>query len=91
MGDEYDARSLFVVFPDGHAYEMPFESLSFEFQTPDMPDSMNPRDFSGSIEATFDADPRVLGMLLGRWRIDGRELLMHHRRRSPRGWRYRNR
>lgn len=91
MGEEYEAKSLFVVFPDGYVHELPIESVTFEFPTPDVSETMRPCEFSGSIEATFDADPRVLGMLFGRWRIDRRELLMHHRRRSPHGWRYRSR
>lgn len=91
MSDELELRSLYVVFPDGSIQEMPVESVEFEFaseqQEPVFPCP------SGAFEFTVDAsiDRRALRLLLGIRSIGRRELLMHHRRRSPHGWRFRDR
>ena len=91
MGDELELRSLYVALPDGSVHELPAESASFEF-APEVPEPSPPY-ASAPLEltATLDIDRRALRMLLGLRRIDGRALLIHHRRRSPHGWRFRDR
>lgn len=91
MGDELELRSLYVVFPDGSVHELPTESVSFEF-APEVPEPSPP--FASApleLSATMDIDRRTLRMILGIRSIDRRGLLMHHRRRSPHGWRFRDR
>ena len=91
MGDELELKSLYVVLPDGSMHELPAESASFEF-APEVPEPAPPcASEPFELTATLDIDRRALRMLLGLRRVDGRELLMHHRRRSPHGWRYRDR
>ena len=91
MGDELELRSLYVVLPDGSMHELPAESASFEF-APEVPEPSPPcASAPFELTVTMDIDRRALRMLLGLRRVDGRELLMHHRRRSPHGWRYRDR
>lgn len=91
MGDELELRSLYVVFPDGSVQEMPTESVSFEFA----PEALEPAPQYPSAPFEFTAtasfNRRTLRMILGIRPIDWRGLLMHHRRRSPHGWRYRDR
>lgn len=93
MGDEFEVRSLYVVFPDGSVQEMPTASVSFEFASeapepaPQYPSS--PFEFTATAAASFNL--RTLRMILGIRPIDRRKLLMHHRRRSPHRWRYRDR
>lgn len=90
MGDETELRSLHVVLPDGTMRELTAESVLFELA----PAAAMHR-ISGAVESTETTivrfSKRALRMLLGLPRVDGRELLMHHRRRSPHGWRYRDR
>jgi len=91
MGDELELRSLYVVFPDGSMHELPAESASFEF-APEVPEPSPP--FASApfeLTATLDIDRRALRMLLDIRVLGRREMLMHHRRRSPHGWRYRDR
>ena len=91
MGDELELRSLYVVLPDGSMHELPAESASFEF-APEVPEPSPPcASAPFELTVTMDIDRRALRMLLGLRRVDGRELLMHHRRRSPHGWRFRDR
>ena len=93
MGDELELRSLYVVLPDGSVHELPAESVSFGFasEAPE-PDPQFPSvPFEFTATATMDLDRRTLRMILGIRSIDRRGLLMHHRRRSPHGWRYRDR
>lgn len=91
MGDEIELRSMYVVLPDGSAIGLPAELASFEFvpevSEPSLPYASAPFELT----ATLDIDWRAFKMLLGLPRVDGRELLMHHRRRSPHGWRFRDR
>ena len=91
MGDELELRSLYVVFPDGSTQELTTESVSFEFASEAPEPAPQYPSVSFELTATMDIDRRALRMLLGLRRVDGRELLMHHRRRSPHGWRYRDR
>lgn len=91
MGDELELRSLYVVFPDGSVQEMPTESASLEF-APEFPEPVPTyRAAPFEITATASFDQRTLRMILGIRPIDRRGLLMHHRRRSPHGWRFRDR
>lgn len=91
MGDELELRSLYVVFPDGSMRELPAESASFEF-APEVPEPSPPYASAPfELTATLDIDQRTLRMILGIRSIDRRGLLMHHRRRSPHGWRFRDR
>lgn len=91
MGDEFEAGSLYAVFPDGSVQEMPVETVEFG----SAPDQQGPafRYPSGTFELTVEAsvDRRALRLLLGIRSIDRRGLLMHHRRRSPHGGRFRDR
>lgn len=91
MGDEIELRSLYVVFPDGSMRELPAESASFEF-APEVPEPSPPY-ASAPLEltATMNIDRRALRTLLGLRVLGRRDLLMHHRRRSPHGWRFRDR
>lgn len=93
MGDELELRSLYVVFPDGSVHELPAESVSFESasEAPETAPQYPSVPFEFTATATMDLDRRAFRMLLGLRRVDGRGLLMHHRRRSPHGWRYRDR
>lgn len=88
MGDELELRSLYVVFPDGSIQEMPGESVEFEF-APDAAPQYPSAPFEFTATASFNR--RTLRMILGVRTIDMRELLMHHRRRSPHGGRFRDR
>lgn len=91
MGDELELRSMYVVLPDGSAFGLPAESVGFEF-APEQQEPVFPYP-SGTFEFTVEAsiDLRALRLLFGIRPIGRRELLMHHRRRSPHGWRFRNR
>ena len=93
MGDELELRSLYVVFPDGSKHELPAESVSFEFasEAPEPAPQHPSVPFEFTATATMDLDQRTLRMILGIRSIDRRALLMHHRRRSPHGWRFRDR
>lgn len=91
MGDETELRSVYVVLPDGSAIGLPAESASFEF-APEVPAPSPPYALAPfELTTTLDIDWRALRMLLGLRVLGRRELLMHHRRRSPHGWRYRDR
>ena len=91
MGDELELRSLYVVLPDGSINELPAESASFEF-APEVPEPSPPcASAPFELTATMDIDRRALRMLLGLRVLGRRDLLMHHRRRSPHGWRFRDR
>lgn len=93
MGDELELKSLYVVFPDGSVQEIPTASVSFESASeapepaPQHPSA--PFEFTATATASFNR--RTLRMILGIRPIDRRKLLMHHRRRSPLGWRFRDR
>ena len=93
MGDELELWSLYVVLPDGSTQELPAESVSFEFasEAPEPAPQYPSVPFEFTATATMDLDQRTLRMVLGIRSIDRRALLMHHRRRSPHGWRYRDR
>ncbi|MDM8162428.1 hypothetical protein [Collinsella intestinalis] len=93
MGDELELLSLYVVFPDGSMRELPTESVSFEFasEAPEPAPQHSSVPFEFTTTATIGFNKRAFRMLLGLRRVDGRELLMNHRRRSPHGWRYRDR
>lgn len=93
MGDELELRSLYVVFPDGYIQEMPTESVSFEFasEAPEPAPQYPSVPFEFTATATASFNRRTLRMILGIRPIDRRKLLTHHRRRSPHGWRYRDR
>ena len=93
MGNELEPRSLYVVFPDGSVHGLPSESVSFEFasETPEPDPQCSSVPFEFTASATMDLDQRTLRMILGIRSIDRRGLLMHHRRRSPHGWRFRDR
>ena len=91
MGDEIELRSLYVVFPDGSMHELPAESVSFEFASEAPEPAPQYPSVPFEFTATMDLDQRTLRMILGIRSIDRRALLMHHRRRSPHGWRYRDR
>lgn len=93
MGDELELRSLYVVFPDGSVQEMPTESVSFEFasEAPEPAPQYTSAPFEFTATATASFNRRTLRMILGIRPIDRRGLLMHHRRRSPHGWRFRDR
>ena len=91
MGDELELRSLYVVFPDGSMRELPAESASFEF-APEVPEPSLPcASAPFELTTTMDIYWRAFRMLRGLRRVDRRALLMHHRRRSPHGWRFRDR
>lgn len=93
MGDELEARSLYVLFQDGSVQEIPAESTSFEFapESPEPVQTYCAAPFEFTVTATASFDLRTLRMILGIRTIDRRGLLAHHRRRSPHGWRFRDR
>ena len=97
MGDELELRSLYVMLPDGSMQELSTESVSFEFASeapepaPQYPSVPFEFTATATATATMDFDWRTLRMILGIRSIDRRALLMHHRRRSPHGWRFRDR
>lgn len=93
MGDELELWSLYIALPDGSVLELPAESASFEFasEAPEPAPQYSSVPFEFTATATMDLDQRALRMILGIRSIDRRELLMHHRRRSPHGWRFRDR
>lgn len=93
MGDEFEAGRLYAVFPDGSVQEIPVESVEFEFasEAPEPAPQYPSVPFEFTATATASFNRRALRMILGIRSIDRRGLLMHHRRRSPHRWRFRDR
>ena len=90
MSDELEVRGLYVVLPDGSMHELSAETVLLKL-APLAAMRCISCAFESTATATIGFNKRAFRMLLGLRRVDGRELLMHHRRRSPHGWRFRDR